>query len=67
MTAVVVRIALRYIAGFLVAKGLVTTDLGAGLASDPDVLNVMTILAGFVLGGIAEGFYWLARRFGWGT
>ncbi len=67
MTAVVMRILLRYLAGILVAKGLLAPDLGSGLATDPDVVNVATAGAGIALGALSEGWYWLARRFGWGT
>lgn len=67
MTAVIARIALRYLAGFLVAKGLLAPDVGGGLATDPDVLNVVSTVAGLAIAAASEGWYFLAKRFGWGT
>lgn len=61
MTAVIARIALRYLAGVLVARGLLGADDAAFLISDPD----MQMLAGACIGGAAELWWLLARRFGW--
>ncbi|TSJ60503.1 hypothetical protein FO470_17280 [Starkeya sp. 3C] len=61
------RIALRYVAGFLVAKGLLSGTDGDFLSSDPDVAFVVEAGAGFALGFAVEGFYWLAKRMGWRT
>jgi len=61
MTAVIARIALRYIAGALIATGYLDAATGSTLASDPDVL----MLVGLGLGVIAEGAYAIARKRGW--
>jgi hypothetical protein len=61
MTSVIIRIGLRYGAAFLVARGLLSPDDGATLATDPDV----QLVAGMAAGAVAEGWYFLARKFGW--
>ncbi len=65
MTAPVVRIFLRYLAGLLVMKGLISTSMGTELASDPDLMAVLELLVGTAAGVVAEWWYVLARRFGW--
>jgi hypothetical protein len=64
---VLIRIALRYLAGFLVAKGFLLPDLGDTLQNDPQVLAGIQIAAGFLIGAISEGWYWLAKKLGWRT
>ncbi|MDK2769928.1 MAG: hypothetical protein KYX69_19695 [Sphingomonas sp.] len=65
MTAVLIRIALRYVAGFLIAKGLLSPDLGDYVTSDPDIAGMVEVGLGLAAGAAAEAFYVLARRFGW--
>lgn len=61
MTFVIIRIALRYGAAALVARGLLSPDDGATLATDPDV----QMLVGLAMGAVAEGWHFLAQKFGW--
>lgn len=63
MTAVIARIALRYISGALVIKGLLPAD--SGIATDPDVINLIEVALGLAIGAATEGWYMLARRMGW--
>lgn len=63
MTAAIIRIALRYGAAVLVAHGWLTADDGATLATDPDI----QMMIGAGVGIAVEGWYWLAKRFGWST
>lgn len=65
MATVTVRIALRYFAGILVARGLLSADDGSAFSTDPDLRMVIETGAGVVIGVVAEGWYWLAHRFGW--
>ncbi|RWO34728.1 MAG: hypothetical protein EOS10_00020 [Mesorhizobium sp.] len=65
MTAVIVRIALRYFAGILVARGLLSADDGAGFSTDPDLQMLIETGAGMVIGAVTEGWYWMARKMGW--
>ncbi len=58
---VIARIVLRYGSGALVAYGVIPRETGAELAMDPE----MAMILGAVLGLAAEGFYFLARRWGW--
>ncbi len=65
MAAVIVRIALRYSAGILVARGLLSADDGSAFSADSDLQMVIETGAGVALGAISECWYWLAHRFGW--
>lgn len=55
----IARIVLRYLSGFLIAKGM----LGAGmdLSADPDLVMIV----GLALGAVAEATYALAKARGW--
>ena len=64
---VVIRIGLRYLAGFLIAKGFLMPDLGDALQKDPEVLAALQVVAGLAVGAISEGWYWLAKKLGWRT
>ncbi len=61
MTPVFIRIFLRYLAGYLVLKGLVPQDMANQIAADPDIAAALglTVMVG------VEGFYFLAHKFGW--
>lgn len=61
MLAPYTRIALRYVAGYLVFKGLLPPDLAEMIANDPEVAAA----AGLLIGAAVEGAYALAVRFGW--
>ena len=63
MTAVVARIMIRYIAGALVARGLL--DDGGILTADPDVARLVETGLGIATGAAVEAWYYAARRFGW--
>lgn len=65
MTSVIVRIALRYLAAVLVAKGLLDPDGGSMLGADPDVAVLVETGVGIACGVAAEGWWLLARRMGW--
>lgn len=65
MTAVIIRIALRYAAGALVAKGFVSIEDGNMITSDPELAQMLEIGAGMALGVASEAWYAIARRFGW--
>lgn len=58
---VAIRIGLRYVAGYLVFKGIIPTELADAIANDPEV----AIAIGGALTLAVEGAYQLARRFGW--
>jgi hypothetical protein len=65
MTAVIVRIALRYFAGILVARGLLSAGDGSNFAADPDLQMLIETGAGLAIGAVAEFWYWAAHKFGW--
>lgn len=67
MIGVISRILLRYGIGALVGAGLMSSDIGAALSGDPDVQIVVTTVFSIAAGAAVEGWYVLARRFGWST
>ncbi len=65
MTGILIRILLRYAAGALVAKGLLTAEDGASFATDPDIMQALEVAAGIGIGAATELWYAAARKFGW--
>lgn len=63
----IARLLLRYGIGALLAVGLLSPDLGGQLQADRDVLQFVEISVGLIGPVIVEGFYFLARKFGWQT
>lgn len=63
----IVRILLRYAAGFLVARGLLGESDGNMLASDPELAALIETGIGLGLGVLSEFWYWLAKQLGWRT
>ena len=58
-----VRIILRYGAGALAAYSIVPQEITDAIATDPDVAGLIAL----ALAGGVEGYYALAKRFGWRT
>ncbi|RWE50739.1 MAG: hypothetical protein EOS79_04630 [Mesorhizobium sp.] len=65
MIAVIIRIALRYGAGVLVARGLLGAGDAAAFSADPDIQMALETAVGLALSLAAEGWYALAHRFHW--
>lgn len=57
-----VRIVLRYGVGAVIGY-----EVGAMMAADPDLVVVVTVAATAAVGAATEGFYALAKRWGWKT
>jgi hypothetical protein len=55
------RIALRYGAGMLAAKALLPQDIANMIASDPELVGALAALIAVAV----EGYYAIAKRFGW--
>jgi len=64
MSGPIARILLRYIAGALVAKGLLDPDSAAFFNTDPDLIELVTAAVGVLMGLGTEFFYRLARKMG---
>ena len=62
-----IRIGLRYLAMFLVMKGVLAPELGDAIATDPDILMAAQVIAGAVSALVAELWYKLAKKYGWST
>jgi hypothetical protein len=67
MTGVIVRILLRYGAGFLVAKGLLSPEDGSTFAVDPDLARFLEMGIGASIGAVTEAYYFFAKKWGWAT
>lgn len=65
MTALITRIALRYIAGALVVRGFLGSDDAAAFTSDPDIQMAIEAGLGLAIAGATEAWHWAARKFGW--
>lgn len=67
MTALLIRLALRYGAGALIAKGFLAPDAGVELANDVDLQAAIEIGIGLAMAGASELWMVVARRCGWMT
>jgi len=65
MIAVIIRIALRYGAGVLVARGLLGAGDAAVLSGDPEIQMALETGVGLALSAATEAWYVLARKFHW--
>lgn len=61
------RLLMRYGIGFLIAVGFLSPDFGGAIQADRDVLQVVEISIGLLGPFVIEGFYYLAKKFGWAT
>lgn len=67
MTALIVRLVLRYLSGALLALGIFTNEDILYFMDQPEVTEYATIAVAALLGFIAEYWYILAKRCGWVT
>lgn len=63
MIAPLSRSFLRYLAGYLLIKGLIPADIAEQIANDPDLA---LLVGGLIVAGV-EGFWIIARKRGWAT
>lgn len=63
MNPTYVRIGLRYLAGYLVLKGLLPHEIAATIENDPELAGAV----GALIAVCVEGAYAFARRMGWRT
>lgn len=63
--SVFIRILLRYVAAFLVAKGFLSPEAGNLIATDPDFSIALEILVGCGVAVAVELWYVIAVRMGW--
>jgi hypothetical protein len=61
--APLIRILARILAGFLIGAGYMTQGAAESVFSDP----AFDMAIGAVIIAATEGWYWLARKFGWRT
>lgn len=67
MLAPLARVILRYVAGALLGAGVSVGAAGYVLADDPDLVMLVSIGLSFLIGAASEGFYYLAKKYGWRT
>jgi hypothetical protein len=63
--APLVRILLRYATGPLLALGLIFPEEQQAIIADPEIVRYVSTGLGLLAPVLAEGWYMLARRFGW--
>jgi hypothetical protein len=67
MSAPLARIALRWLSALLVTYGYLSSDIGEMLGGDEDAAAIVEMALGAVIGLATEGWYALAKRYGWPT
>lgn len=65
MTGIVIRICLRYLAAFLVARGALSPEHGAMISGDADIVAGIELIVGAGMALAVEGWLYLERRYGW--
>lgn len=63
--APIVRILLRYATVPLLYYGLVNENEASDLIADPEIAQWVSLAAGVAAPVVSEGWYWLAKRWGW--
>lgn len=63
MPIVYTRIILRYLAGYLVLKGIIPQDVADMIEQDPELAGAVGALIALAV----EGAYAFAKRMGWRT
>jgi len=67
MNAALARIFLRYFAMALFMWGILAPADRQVVASDPELAGLIEIGIGITISAATEGWYWLAKRWGWAT
>lgn len=57
-----IRIALRYLAGYFLARGWITDQ---SLFSDPEIVSSINFGLAALFGLVSEGWWYLAHKYGW--
>jgi hypothetical protein len=65
--APIARIVLRYLIGMGTAYAWITPEVGEEIVRDPEMQLLIETALGAVAVSLVEGFYVLAKRFGWAT
>lgn len=63
----IIRIALRYATFPLLYYGVITEHEASDLIADPEIAQWVSLGLGIAAPIVSEGWYWLAKRFGWRT
>ena len=60
-----IRILFRYVAGWMVAQGMIDGELANIISTDPDLVASFNLLIGALLAAVSEAWYSIAKRMGW--
>lgn len=63
----IIRIFLRYATFPLLYYGLISESEASDIIADPEVIQWVSLGLGVAAPFISEGWYWVARKFGWTT
>jgi hypothetical protein len=61
-----IRIGLRYLGGYLAARGWLAQG-DSGMFDDPELVAAISYAGAALCALAGEGWYWLAKRMGWAT
>lgn len=61
----IVRIVLRYATFPLLYFGLINENEASDVITDPQIAQWVSLLAGMAAPFLTEGWYYLAKRYGW--
>lgn len=61
------RIFLRYLIGYLLAKGIIPDELANEISNDPEVVAWIENGVSLMLAALIERWYWFAKKAGWKT
>lgn len=67
LSMLIARVLLRYCVGILTGIFFLSDEVAQRLATDPDVVQLTSMLLAAVGTVLAEGLYFLAKRYGWRT
>lgn len=67
MSAPITRIVLRYLAMYVALRGFLPEDVAKAISEDPQFIELVNMGIGLAIAAINEGWYALAKKYGWNT
>ena len=64
---VYVRILLYILTGYMLDAGWISAEIKSILTTDPEIAAGVQVILASVVGAVALGWRWVAKRLGWST